>query len=873
MAPTPLSSQLKDIQKAANDAKNELKNMLGNATGLQRDAIKATQAYKDQLKILKEANEQVAEIKRNHSLTTEALIQQEGKLKGLKGISASLVALDRERLDLQDKIDTKYVNTHDAINSIASMNQELLSLSAEDVIARAKITESIKEALTDLKGMEGVTDKIVENLQKQFDKAKGIASMTEGQQDFLEKQLEVYKGIQDSVAIIFETMSILTSGPMGALGVTLLGAGKALNALGENLREFGGTMDGAVYSTTALDMVFKSAKDSARGLAQEFGGMKDISAGVQLDTNLLATNMGISGEEAAKTLGIFARLNGNSQDTAFNLASSTAELARANGLNTAQVMQDVAANANAFAEYSSDGGLALQLAAAQAAKLGVNLDTMTKVTDSLLDFETSITKELELGAMLGRNINLNKARGLAYDGKVGAAVKETIRELGGIQAFNEMDIFAKRETAKLLGLSVEELQKMSANMENIDDMGNPILSKFDRFKELMKATASGPLGTIVSGLGSAAIAMGQMGFDVAGMLKRLPIVGRLFQMFPSRGGGPNVPGPPTPPTPQINTPEIKGSSIGDKLKDLASGLKEMGTGRVLFGAFNLIPTGIGLAAMLVGLPTLYFLSKIDLIKVGLGLAELAIALGFMGTSQVMLGGVSVGIAGAGFALMTAGIPAMGFISAFGAGISAGLNAVATGMLALGKAAKSGYVWLGVALLAAVGAAMIPYTYAISLLTPVIEAFGNVIMKTLTVLPPVITAVADGFIRFMDSITLEKVAAIGLLSLAFYGLASSLMFLGTAGILGLPALLGIAAAASGIAIVAELFGIGGSSGETGAIEGGTLSEYESTMLEKMDHLISVTASNKDVYLDKDKVTSLIMAKSDKSILNKLNIFNS
>ena len=194
--------------------------------------------------------------------------------------------LDRERLDLQDKLDTKYVNTHDAINSIAAMNQELLSLSAEDVIARAKITESIKEALTDLKGMEGVTDAIVNNLQKQFDKAKGIASMTEGQQDFLEKQLAVYKGIQDSVAIIFETMSILTSGPMGALGVTLLGAGRALNALGENLREFGGTMDGAVYSTTALDMVFKSAKDSARGLAQEFGGMKDISAGVQLDTNL-----------------------------------------------------------------------------------------------------------------------------------------------------------------------------------------------------------------------------------------------------------------------------------------------------------------------------------------------------------------------------------------------------------------------------------------------------------------------------------------------------------------------------------------------------------------------------------------------------------
>jgi len=68
------------------------------------------------------------------------------------------------------------------------------------------------------------------------------------------------------------------------------------------------------------------------------------------------------------------------------------------------------------------------------------MSSLGKVTDGLLDFESSITKELELSAMLGRNINLNKARALAFDGKIGASVKETIKQLGGQAAFEKMNV-------------------------------------------------------------------------------------------------------------------------------------------------------------------------------------------------------------------------------------------------------------------------------------------------------------------------------------------------------------------------------------------------------------------------------------------------
>lgn len=842
-----------EILKEARAVQKELNKLTREGTAL-------TQAQIDKQKELLEKQKELR--KEFKTLIQERLDSFKKEEESIGNISSEydeLKKLQYEALSIAASMNNLSDEQLNAITAIQEVNRDISKLSAEEVQSRVALTNQYNDAMEVLKETMHGNSKLVQLLKKQNTLANEFANKTKDENTELEESNKLLDFLKDKFSSVLGIIETMTTGPVATFGLLLVGAGKAINAIGENVREFGGTMDGAVYSTTLLGVVFKDASGVAKGLSKEFGGMKKVTAGMQLDTNLMAINMGISGEEAAKTLGIFSRLNGNSSETAFNLSTSVAALAEANGLNTSQVMEDVSANAEAFALFSRDGGHALGNASIQAAKLGIGLGTMSDIASNLLDFESSITKELELGALLGRNINLNRARQLAAEGKLGAMTKETIKELGGIAEFNAMEYWQRKQTADLLGVSVDELQKMAANMENIDDMGNPLLSKFDRLKEMIKATATGPLGDFVQFLGGGVLAaaqMGgafaQMGFNVKGFLGKLPLIGKFFG-----GGGVTPPAPnlpPTPPTPNVNTP-TQGPSMGDKLKDLAEGLKAMGTPKVLFGALNLIPTGIGLAAMLVGLPTLFFLSKIDLMKVGVGLAELAIALGFMGTGAVTLGGLNLGVAGIGFAAMTLGIPTMGFIAALGPAVSRGLTALSVGLAELGAAAATGAPFLAVALIGALGLALMTFAYAANMVSPLIESIGNAIGVVL------------------DKITLEKAAAIGVLALSFYGLASSLMFLGSAGLFALPALLGIAAASNGLVLVAELFGLGGSSGETGGIEAGSLSEYESTMLEKMDVLITATTANKDVYLDKDKVTSLIMAKSDKSIINKLNIFNS
>lgn len=749
----------------------------------------------------------------------------------------------------------------EVIRDILSISRELADSSVEDVMQQTALRESLDSQLTIAGALLAEHQDIITALRGQADISGTIAQLTEAERSSLENTNQLTEFIKDNFGSILETLQTLTSGPMGALGVILGGIGTITNAVGKNIREFGGTMDGAVYSTTLLGTVFDDAVGTAKGLAQEFGGMEDVSFATQLNTNLMATNMGISGDEAAKTLSIFSRLNSNSKDTAFNMADSVASMSRASGLDTSQVMGDIAANAESFAEYSQDGGKNMGLAAVQAAKLGVSMGTLTNVTDSLLDFETSITKELELGAMLGKNINLNRARGLAYEGKVGASVKETIKQLGGVAEYNKMDIFAKRETAKLLGINQDELSKLVNNMENLNDDGTLQLSTWGSITEAVKAFATGPMGSVLQSLGGAAIAAGQMGFNISGVMAKIPILGGLLTKMglitqtSASSIAPSILPEPSDVVSNTTTPDIKSSSMGDKLKDLAGGLSEMGTGKVLFGALNLIPTALGFITILPGIPGMLAVGALGS-KAGTGLMNLGIGLGFMGNTAVTAGAGNLALAAIGFTLMTAGIIGLAAIALGGEAASLGLIALAGGLASLGNPAVAGFAAIGVAILGGLALAFMGFGYAITLASDGI------------------VTIATGLVNLMSSMTLENVATIGLLSLAFMGLASSLMFLGTAGLFALPALLGIAAASTGLSMVANILGVGGESGggENSAVEKGSLSEYEETMLEKMDSLISAVSANKDVYLDKDRVTSLVMQKSDRSILNKLNIFN-
>jgi hypothetical protein len=706
------------------------------------------------------------EVKELNQKRLDSLAAEERGLGSLGSMYNRLTDLERERITSMAGMSNMLPAQQEAISKIAEINSSIAQLGRDDVVQRVALTEQYNQQLDVLNSIGGVQQEILDNLIAQNEVANQYANLSTKQKDFLQKQLDVYDGIKDTIGGILETADLLVSTTGGKLGAALIGAGFAADKLGESVRSMGGFIGGAQLSSIGLGMVFENAEETTKSLAKEFGGLNDISFQTQLNTNLIATNMGIGQSEAAALLGNFSRLNGGSMETAENLAESTKQLAKQNGLVPSQVMADVAGSAKAFAEYGKDGGKNIAMAAVSAAKLGVNMDTLTNITDSLLDFETSINNELELGAMLGRNINLNRARALAYEGKIGASVKETLRELGGVEAFNRMDIFQKRQAAQTLGISVEELGKMANNLDKLNDDGTFQLSTFDSWTQSLSAFASGPLGSSLKGMGSLVIAAGQfnnglgsmgtslgkIGGKIQGMVSSFLGLGKTAttatQSIAGVAGGAGGVGQTVQRAGDVAQTPGPSKGVGEGLKSLASGLRAMGNTKVLLGALYLIPSALGLVAMLPAIPVLALL-------------------GLVGPSA------QVGL------------------TALGKGLTSFGNAVSKALPQIG---------IGLLVLAGLGAALIPLTYALSLLSPVIEAFGNVIRGVFSGVAEVVTSVANGFVTLMNSVSPEKVAGLFMLGPALISAAAGL---------------GVFALALGSAAVGSFFG-GGLLGDIGTL---------------------------------------------------------
>ena len=631
--------------------------------------------------------------------------------------------------------------------------------------------------------------------------------------------------------------------------------------MGEVRGELGGI---AEFGTTALAFFDDNAVANAKELAAQFGGINNVSGELQASTSLISVNMGISGVEAAGLIGSFARLNGNSQETALNLTKASQEFAAQNGLIPGALMADLAANTEAFALFGKEGGKNIIQAAGAAAKMGVSLKTMTGLADNLLDFESSINNEMELGAMLGKDINLDKARALAYQGDLAGATQETLRALGGVDAFNKMDYFQKKKTAELMGTSVEELQKMVTNQEQAATMGGKINATFSLVGETINAGLNKYLGTSLEALGGMVMAgaqlggsFSQMGFDIKGMASKIPIVGKLF------GGGKSpiaaVSEKATEAGAAGDTAGAAGAKSGGGLKSLAEGLKEMGSTKVLFGALNLMPTALGLVTMIVGIPSLMAIAALGA-EAGLGLEFLGTGLMEMGNTDALFGAGVLAAAGLAFGIMTVGVVGLGAIALLGAPAGIGLKALSKGLSAFGEAAPEAII--GIGLLALFGVAMIPLTYALSLLAPLVQTIGEVIVN-------VIGAIASGIQSIVGSITtmvqtllplfnLENAA--GLLAMAggFAALSLSLAAFAVSSLMAIPGMIavGLFLAVGGGSVLG-----GGGGGEAGG--GAGMDE----LITEIKGLRADLASGKiGVNMDGQKVTSKITSVVDKGSTN-------
>ena len=189
-----------------------------------------------------------------------------------------------------------------------------------------------------------------------------------------------------------------------------------------------------------------------------------VGEAAKLSNNVanLAKASGLTVDESSKLIGLFTETQGLTGQQAEDLLLGTRQLAKANGVAPDKVLSDIAADTETFARFSKDGGQNLLRAAVQARKLGIDLASVAKTADSLLDFQGSLNAEIEASVLLGREVNLQKARELSLADDIEGLQQEILKVVGTEAEFNKMNRIQKDALAKAIGMETSELAKLVA---------------------------------------------------------------------------------------------------------------------------------------------------------------------------------------------------------------------------------------------------------------------------------------------------------------------------------------------------------------------------------------------------------------------------
>ena len=194
--------------------------------------------------------------------------------------------------------------------------------------------------------------------------------------------------------------------------------------------------------------------EATNQINDRFGTSAMLTESMLEDQIDLTKKLGLSGEEAA-AFAEYSLLSGKSQEDIVDAIGKQNK----GLLNNKKVIQAVAkVEGQLHAQYKGNPEL-IAKAVIQAQKLGMTLEDTQGIAKSLLNFEESITNELSAELLTGMDLNLEKARYLALQGKSAEATAELMKNLGpnGLVKFQNMNVIQQEALAGALGMSADKL--------------------------------------------------------------------------------------------------------------------------------------------------------------------------------------------------------------------------------------------------------------------------------------------------------------------------------------------------------------------------------------------------------------------------------
>jgi hypothetical protein len=234
---------------------------------------------------------------------------------------------------------------------------------------------------------------------------------------------------------------------------------KGLNITNKEAMELSKNMSASSFGSDRLFVSSKGLTETLVAINSELGTTVQLSNEELLTFTKLRETAGLTNEEL---MGIqkLSLANGKSFDeNADSLLNQVSALNRSSGiyLNEKEVLKDISKLSAATTLSLGKNPKALAEAVATAKSLGMEMSKVDAIAGSLLNFEESIAHELEAELLLGKDINLEKARQAALNNDLATVAREISNQIGSSAEFSRMNRIQQEGLAQAVNMSREDL--------------------------------------------------------------------------------------------------------------------------------------------------------------------------------------------------------------------------------------------------------------------------------------------------------------------------------------------------------------------------------------------------------------------------------
>lgn len=441
-----------------------------------------TEAIEDMVESLREANFQGNLRAEAVRLITIQQSKQLEKLEQQKETRNNIIGLLRDQLTEGGKL-SRYADIE--VKNGKTLNQLL----EEDSLTREEIRDITErflayneEVLKIQRKVTGHTEKMARNfgMASKFSET-GLGSMMETAKQMSQMRQE---GVSlDGILGKAFGQSFGLKNIFGSIVDIIKDMAIQLDSVGKKLGASTGM--GNVFQSqimTTFDATVRGGgtmEEASAAIGSLATGFSKFNPEAEKTNELLATTVvrlgkiGVSGDQAAKTMDFFVRSLRLTEKTAADLTVELAQMGQQMGLTSSQIISDFQAVSQDLAIYGRNSIEVFKDLEAQAKATGMQISSLVNIAKQFDQFDQAADKVAQLNAVLGTQLSTIELMNMSYDERVNLIRQEVSFAAGNLE---DLDQYTQQFIAQALGVgSVAEAQKMlnmsqAEYLEYQDDM-------------------------------------------------------------------------------------------------------------------------------------------------------------------------------------------------------------------------------------------------------------------------------------------------------------------------------------------------------------------------------------------------------------------